>query len=83
MPSKSTLTNLAKGSSSNKGNDKKNGHLRKERIAELVTLEVNIRVFPSSYEFFTNQNNLIVYQKIIAFLILFNVCRRNIRDNYI
>lgn len=38
---------MAKGYSSNKGNNKKDGHLRKERT-EWIKIEGNILDFPSS-----------------------------------
>lgn len=64
---------MAKGHSSNKGNDKKDGHLRKERRTEWIKIKVNILDFPSSNKSF--KSYLFAEAKIIASVLVLNVCR--------
>lgn len=73
---------MAKESFSNKRNDKKDWKLKEERRkTEWVNVEVNKRDFSSSNEIL--KSYMIVKEKIIACIVVFDVCRENSRDNYI
>ena len=72
---------MAKESFSNKIN-KKDWKLKKEkRTTEWVSVEVNKRDFSSSNEFL--KSYMIVKEKNITCIVVFDVCGENNRDNYI